>query len=385
MNLGGIFLEYLNDFISRKIESLGMSVDKILIAMGIFVVFLIMRKLLVKYIFKVASKFVSKTKSDLDNDILNAFKKPFRSFFVILGLYISLSYLPLSDSLNELISKYFRSSIVVLTAWGFYRLEGTYSILHDKMKDKFNIRANKIIKPFLSKILRFITIVIAAGIVAQEFDFDVNGFIAGLGIGGLAVALAAQDTLANIFGGVVIIVDKPFDIGDWIHTSDVEGVVEDINFRSTKIRTFSKALVTVPNSRLADQAISNYSRRGIRRVTFKLGVTYDTSADKLKKVISRIEKMLYDHTKIENDTIFVKLDEFNDNSLDIFLYFFTSTADWEEYINIKQEVNFSLMTIMKEEGVSFAFPSRSIYFENKLETNYPKDVELNFEKDKLDI
>ncbi|MTI47708.1 MAG: mechanosensitive ion channel family protein [Firmicutes bacterium] len=362
-------IDKIKYILSLEVNYLNIPVRDILIALGIFIAFLILRKVLTKYISRIILKFVSNTKSEIDDDIFRAFDKPVKGLFTILGLYLSLTYLPLSISINEVITKLFRSGIVILLAWGFYNLEGTYSILHEKMKDKLNIKANKIVKPFLSKVLRFITIVIAAGIVAQEFDFNVSGFIAGLGIGGLAVALAAKDTLSNIFGGIVIIVDKPFDIGDWILSGDMEGVVEDINFRSTRIRTFAKALVTVPNSKLVDQPIINYSRRGIRRVTFKLGVTYDTPIDKLKQSINRIEKMLYDHPRVENETIFVKFDEFNDSSLDIFLYFFTSTANWEEYLNIKQEVNFKIMEILEEEGVSAAFPSSSIYFENKIETS----------------
>ena len=247
-----------------------------------------------------------------------------------MGIYLALRYLNISDEFNDVIRKFYRSTLIITIAWGLYNLEGTYTIIHEKMSNKLKLGSNNIIKSFISKALRFITVVLAIGIVAQEFEYNVSGFLAGLGIGGLALALAAQDTLANIFGGLVIIMDKPFDIGDWISSSDIEGVVEDINFRSTKIRTFSKSLVTVPNSKLVDKPVINNSRRGNRKITFKLGVTYDTPIDKLKKSIYLIEKMLYDHKDIDKESIYVKFDEFSDSSLDIFIYFFTSTAVWAD-------------------------------------------------------
>ncbi|RKD34161.1 mechanosensitive ion channel family protein [Thermohalobacter berrensis] len=360
--------EIINRLPELSLAYLGISIRRIGIAIGIFFVFLLLRKVVVRYIFKLAAKFTSKTKSEVDDNVLKAFENPTRTFIAIFGLYLSLRYLNLGIIFNNFLSKFFRSSIIVLVAWGLYNLEGTYSIIFERMGEKFNLKTNKIIKPFLSKILRFLTIALAIGIVAQEFDYDVSGFIAGLGIGGLAIAMAAKDSVANIFGGIVIIMDKPFDIGDWISCSKIEGVVEDINFRSTRIRTFSKALITVPNSHLANEPITNHSRRGIRRVDFKLGVTYSTTREKLQKCVEKIEKMLIEHPDVDKEKILVKFDEFNDSSLDILVYYFTKTADWEEYLSIKQDINFKIMDILEDEKVSVAFPSRSIYFENTLKS-----------------
>lgn len=349
-------------------EYVGIPLEKIGISLLIFLVFLLLRRVFTRFILRIALKFTSKTKTTVDDEIVEAFRTPLRLFIVILGLYWSLRYLPLSYAANDTLIKLFRSSIVILIAWGLYNLEGAYSIILSKMDDKVNLSTNKILKPFLSKALRIITIGITIGIVAEELGYEVSTFVAGLGLGGLAVAMAAKDTIANVFGGIVIIVDRPFDIGDWIKTSQVEGIVEDINFRSTRIRTFEKAFVTVPNSKLVDDPIVNYSRRGIRRVNFKLGVTYSTSKEKLRMCVQEIEKMLFDHPQVHKENLLVKFDEFNDSSLDILVYFFTNTSNWEEYLNIKQDINFRIMEILEREGVSVAFPSTSIYFENMLKT-----------------
>ncbi|QIB27103.1 mechanosensitive ion channel family protein [Caloranaerobacter azorensis] len=361
-------MNYVEAFKELGMVVLDMSIQKLLLAVFIFLFTIIMRNIFTKYFLKIALKFTSKTKSEVDDDLVKAFSSPLRTFIVILGSYFALKLFPLSLSARQFISRAFRSSIIITIAWGFYNLEGTYSILFELMGDKFNLKTSKVLKPFFSKIMRVITVVIALGIVAEEFDYDISGFIAGLGIGGLAVAMAAKDFLSNIFGGIVIIMDKPFDIGDWITTSDIEGVVEDISFRSTKIRTFNKAVVTVPNSMLVQKPIINNSRRGIRRITFKLGVTYSTPREKLERCINRIEKMLKNHPGVDKDTIFVKFDGFNDSSLDILLYFFANTSDWARYLDIKHDVNFQIMRILEEEGVEVAFPSTSIYFENALKT-----------------
>lgn len=359
-------IENVINYILRYMGS-QVTIGRILIALGIFILFLVISKVLTKYIFKLLEKFASKTESIMDDEIFNSFRKPLKIFFVILGVYLATLYISKNLPFNLLITKFFRSSIIVLIAKGLYNLEGTYSALHDRMNDRFNLQTNKILKPFITKVLRFITITIAVAMIAIEFEFDVNGFLAGLGLGGLAFALAAQETLADVFGGIVIITDRPFDIGDWISTADVEGTVEDINFRSTRIRTFSKALVIVPNSKLADQPIVNNSKRGMRRVNFKLGLRYDTPIEAMKSSIDKINKMLHEHPNVDNENILVRFQEFNASSLDIFIYFFTITSVWSEFLEIQEDVNFKILEILEKEGARIAFPSSSLYFNNKID------------------
>lgn len=338
------------------------TLETIFIAVLIFLFFLLMRKVFTGYIFRWMLKLTSKTDSDFDDRILESFEKPLRVLFIVLGLYFAFSYASNSVSVDETISNLFRSVLVILIAWGIYDLTGSQSVLSEELKKKINI--DNILVPFFSKVARFIIIAMAIVIIAQEWNYDVNGFIAGLGLGGLAFALAAKDALANIFGGIVIIMEKPFLIGDWINTPSVEGFVEDISFRSTKIRAFNQSLITVPNSTLANEAITNFTRMGKRRITFSLGVTYDTSRDRLEKCVQEIKKMLANHPGVHPDTIFVFFETFNDSSLDIFLYFFTNTTIWEEFLAVRQDINFKIMEILEKVEVSVAFPSRSIYFEN---------------------
>lgn len=160
-----------------------------------------------------------------------------------------------------------------------------------------------------------------------------------------------------------------FSINDWIKTPSVEGVVEGITFRSTKIRTFAQALVTIPNSTLANEPITNWTKMGKRQITFSLGLTYSTPREKIQVCVERIDCMLRNHEALDQDFILVHFSEFNESSLDIFLYFFTKTTAWAEYLRIKEDINLKIMEILEQENVSIAnvsiaFPSRSLYLEN---------------------
>ena len=337
-------------------------------AIGIFLVFYLLRKFLVRKIFEILLKLTGKTKTKLDNYLIMALEKPIRLFFAVLGIYLALMYLPLSIETNLLLSKLFRSALVILVVLGLYDLAGKYGDFVEDMGGLVRLKLDKILIPFLSQIVKVVIVVLGITVILQEWDYDIDGFIAGLGLGGLAFALAAQQTLANLFGGIVIITDKPFSIGDWIRTPSVEGTVEDINFRSTKLRTFAQALVTVPNSTLANEPVTNWSRMGKRQITFKLRITYSTPKDKIEKCVADIGNMLRQHAEIHPETIFVSFDSFGESGLEIFLYFFTRTTNWGEFLRVKEDVNLKIMSILENEGVSLALPSTSIYFESEMKT-----------------
>ena len=350
--------EYLLSY--EVLKNLGISI-------GIFFLFLFFRKLFTKYVFKLMLKLGQKTPTEFFSSVTVAFEQPIRWLFIIIGIYVAADY-SLMEQSNPLFLKIIRASIIMLISWGLYNLSAGSSLLFMKINDRFNMEIDQILIPFFSKAIRFMIVAISISIIAQVFEYDVNGFIAGLGLGGLAFALAAKDAIGNLFGGIIIITEKPFTIGDWIKTPSVEGTVEDISFRSTRVRTFAQAIVTVPNAILANESITNWSKMGKRQITFKLGVTYNTPRVKLQRTILRIEGVLRGNDDIHQDTIFVKFDEYNDSSLDIFLYFFTKTTVWENYLTVKEEINFAIMEILEEEGVSVAFPSRTLYVETQGES-----------------
>ncbi|WP_174734683.1 mechanosensitive ion channel family protein [Mesobacillus harenae] len=358
--------EYISSY--ETLRDLGISI-------GIFVLFLLFRKLFTKYVFHLILKMSKKTPTEFFSSVCLSFEQPIRLLFIIIGIYVAAGYFPFIEQTNPLFLKLIRASVIVVISWGLYNLSSGSSLLFMKINERFHFEVDQILIPFFSKAIRFIIIAISLSIIAQEFEYDVNGFVAGLGLGGLAFALAAKDAIGNLFGGVIIITEKPFSLGDWIMTPSVEGTVEDISFRSTRVRTFAQAVVTVPNATLANESITNWSKMGKRQITFRLGVNYNTSKDKLENTVKQIESLLKNHASIHKDTIFVTFDQYNNSSLDIFLYFFTNTTVWGDYLKIKEEINFKIMEILETEGVSVAFPSRTLYLDTKSENSAKVAIE----------
>ncbi|WP_208588289.1 mechanosensitive ion channel family protein [Gracilibacillus suaedae] len=352
----------------------------IAISIGIVLIAFILRKLFIKYIFYLLLKLAKKGKSEFLNYALTAFEKPLRMLIIIIGVYIAINYFPYLDQRNELFRQIIRVSFIFSITWGLYNLSSSSSLLFMKINDSLNFNIDQILIPFLSKAVRVIIIAISFSIIAQEFGYEISGFVAGLGLGGLAFALAAQEVIKNLFGGIVIITEKPFSIGDWIQTPSIEGTVEDINFRSTIIRTFADSVITIPNSTLSNEPITNWSEMGKRRIFFHLGVEYGTTKEQLEEVIKQIRTYLENNEDIHPETIFVRFSEYNDSSLDIMLYFFTHTIVWEEYLKIKEDVNFKIMEILEEQKVSVAFPSRSLYLDQESH-EFMKNFRKNTDRD----
>lgn len=341
--------------------------QEIAISIAIFFIFLLFRKLFTKYVFRFILYLSRKAPVDIVTNVLLAFEKPLRLFFVFLGIYASLRYLPLSPAVDDTLLNVIRSLIIIHIAVGLYNLSSSNSLIFSKVGNKLNLDAEDILIPFLSKLVRVAIVVMMLSIVASEWQYNVSGFVAGLGLGGLAFALAAQDTVANFFGGVIIITDKPFTIGDWIKTPSVEGFVEDINFRSTKVRTFADTIVVIPNKTVAHEPVENMSKMRKRQIAYNLGVMYATSTEQLETCVRRIEDLLRNSSDVDQELIIVRFTEFSDSSLDIMIYYFTIPTGWVEYLKIKEFHNISIMKILEEEGVSVAFPTRSIYMENDMQ------------------
>jgi MscS family membrane protein len=349
------------------------------ISIGIFLLFLIFRKLFTKYVFTLLLRLSRKAPNDFFSHIFVSFQKPIQWLFIIIGIYVSIGYFPYLNQHNSLFLDIIRASVIIMITWGLYNMAAASSALFTSLKVKYDLEIDDILIPFISKALRVIIVAISVSVVAQEFDYDVNGFVAGLGLGGVAIAFAAKDVLGNLFGGFVIITEKPFTIGDWIMTPSVEGTVEDISFRSTRVRTFAQALVTVPNATLANESITNWSKMGKRQISFRLRVTHDTTKDQMANVVGQIEYLLKNHPDIHPETILVTFDDYKENGLDIFLYFFTKTTNWGEFLKIKEEINFEIMDILENERVYVAMPSRKLYLDPEGENQLKKDSRVRQE------
>lgn len=328
---------------------------------------LALRKLFVKFVVSLLKRVTGRTKTDFDDKLVEALVPPVQFIFVIIGIWIGAKILNLEDKADIFVNKVINSLIAFSIFWAAYRASDIITGFFKKITDKTETKLDDMLLPFLRNSLKVIVVVFGAITVVQQWNKDITGILTGLGLGGLAFALAAKDTASNLFGSIMIMIDRPFAIGDWILTPHVEGTVEDIGFRSTKVRTFAQALVTIPNSVMSNDPITNWSRMGKRRITFRLGVTYNTSSEQMKECVKRLRQMLENHPEVHPQTIFVYFERFGDSALEIFLYLFTKTTNWQKFLEVQEDINLGIMDILKGLGLSVAFPSRSIYVEQVAE------------------
>lgn len=338
-------------------------IKSFLIAMSLLMFRNFITNIIVKLIRRLTEKY------DLKNIaiIIDSVERPLMNFFTYTAVYLGLMVLPLNEIIHLFVNRVYRTCIIITVTQCLVRIVTAYSdflnsnYLQDGGKTGKN-QMTKTVFPILSKLIKAVIIIIAVVAIAVEFNFkQLSSILAGLGIGGAALALASQDLIKNFFGGFVILTDKSFNVGDWIKVDSFEGAVEELGLRSTKIRTIDKELVIVPNSRFADREVVNYSIRENRRVSFTLGAVYGTDPEKLKFAMGKIKSMLDSHRMIQEGSALVKFSNFGPSSLEIVVQYFTMTSDYNDYMDIKNDVNFEIMNIFKDEGIEFAFPSMSVY------------------------
>lgn len=334
----------------------------IAIATTIFMLSFLLRTIISKVVIKALKTFTQKTATTLDDQLLDILEEPLKLSTIILGAYLAKEWLRI-DAFDNILNSTIKSLCIFVLFWIFYRSLNKFEYFLSKFSEKFGKELSRDIENFLIKTFKLIIIIVGAMSILQEWGINVTAFVASLGLVGMAFALAAKDTAANLFGSLVIFTDRPFKIGDWIQTPSIEGVVEEIGIRSTKVRTFAQALVSVPNANIANEAITNWSRMGKRRIRMRLGLTYATHTAQMETILENIRHMLQTHPDIHQETIMVYFDEFADSSLSLFCYFFTTTTVWAEYLKVREDVNLKIMKIIEENGASFAFPSQSLYIE----------------------
>ena len=192
-------------------------------------------------------------------------------------------------------------------------------------------------------------------------EYNLNGLVAGLGVGGVIVTLAAQDTAKNLFGGIVIFLDKPFIVGDWIEMAPYEGTVEDITFRSTRVRTFENSVVNIPNSIISNSSIINWSKMEKRRYKTNLCLELDTPLEKLDIFQKRVREMLQQREAIYDESIIVKFDEIKDNGINVLVSSYTESVDYTSYLSEKENINRKIMKILREEHIELAYDTKTLY------------------------
>lgn len=346
----------------------GVEADRIIVAIVVFMAFVVLRGLVSGFLLSMLERLVGRSSNRFDDELVVALSGPIRFVFLVIGLFLASRVAPLPEEIDAAMAKVVRSLIAFTIFWTFYRCVGPLSFVLDRAVTSVGGEGMaSTLKNFAVRLIRVIITVLGAAAILQEWDFNIGAVLGGLGLIGMAVAFGAQNLISNLFGGVAIFVDKIFVEGEWIKTNDVEGTVETVGFRTTKIRRFDKALVTVPNSDLADNAVTNFSRMTNRRIYWMVGLEYRTTNEQLKQVVDGLNDYIRGNDDFETDpakvSTLIHADSFNSSSIDIMLYCFTTTTKWAEWMQVKEELLYHLKTLVEDAGTGFAFPSSSIYVE----------------------
>jgi MscS family membrane protein len=286
------------------------------------------------------------------------------SVFLVLRLikvFVPVLQLPIESATFAIIVIRITSTVLVLII--LFRLLEIFMLYANQATRRTESKMDEQLMPVLKRSIQFI-LLLGGGIqILRILDVDITTLIAGISIGGLALALAAQDTLKNLFGSLTIFMDRPFQIGDWINFSGVDGTVEEVGFRSTRVRTFANSLVYVPNGKLADMVVNNYGVRQYRRYNTTISITYDSQPEVIEKFVEGLRRIVQEHPSTRKDYYEIHLNGMNASSLDILFYIFFEVSTWTEELKGKQEVLLQVIRLARTLGVRFAFPTQTLHVE----------------------
>lgn len=366
------FSSTLEAFIDRlppvaKTEWMGLYVWQVF---GLFVwilLALVIRNLFERILTQYLSAWAKKTRIEWDDLLLESVQKPLGLVVLISFLLLSYTNLQFGVSINLYLSKVLSISLSVAVFWVIYNLIDVFAEYLTHVTGRTENSLDDQLVPLIRKTLRVFIVVLGVIVILQNNGYNVASLIAGLGIGGLAVALAAKDTLANFFGSITIFVDRPFRMGDWIKTSAAEGTVEEVGFRSTRIRTFYNSVVSVPNSSLANSEIDNLGMREFRRLKTILNLTYDTSPEQMEAFVEGIKAIVKANSNFRQDYYEIHFHAFGAHSLDVLVYVFFSVPDWSTELQQRHNFLLEILRLAKALQVEFAFPTQTLHIDSHIQ------------------
>ena len=341
---------------------------------GAFILGLLFKKLISKYLSHLLFKIVGKKGQEVGVDKFDALlTRPIGLFIMLSIIYLGSSHINYPEvwnlapenevGLKMLINKGFSLIYVYSIFWIFLKVIDFIGLILNKRAEATENKMDDQLIPFIVEIAKIITYIFALVIVmGNVFEVDITALAAGLGIGGIALAMASKESLENLLGSFTIFFDQPFTVGDTVTVGTVTGTVEKVGFRSTRIRTFDKSLVTVPNKKMIDAELDNLGMRPVRRVKFNIGLTYETNPEQIKAIVNDIQAMINDHPKTNQEGK-VRFQEFGSSSLDILVMYFVDSPKWNDLIDVKEDVNYKIMEIVNKHNSDFAFPSTTVYLQ----------------------
>lgn len=291
----------------------------------------------------------------------SGFYGPLKFIIAVIGFGISIYFLKLPIGVINLYKKIFKILAVIATAKALGNSLGANSTFFNKLESKTNFNGNEALNSFISKILKSIIYLIAAFIILKDFNIDLSGLIAGLGIGSAAIALAAQDFVKSIIGGFAIIADQTFEIGDFIEVGTFQGTVIDITFRSTKIKAANNTITSMPNSVIITEYVRNWSKLENRRLEMSLRISLNSSTETINRALSKLKTVLKNHENINSETVRVFLDRIDSDANIIGITTYMDTADYDEYLRIKEDINCKILEVLERENIELVYPTQKVY------------------------
>ena len=341
----------------------GISLSDLFVILISIIFALLIRSIFAKIIVSKLKRVVKKTTTEVDDSLYDALIPPFKLLPVVLAFLIVTLYFQIDSTLGLYFQKINNTLATIFVFWLIHQALIPFSNIFSKLEKVLT----KALVLWIVRSLKYLIIFLGIVAVLEVWGIKIGPVIAGLGLFGVAVALGAQDLFKNLISGIMILLEKRFHLGDVISVpGHVEGVIEHIGFRSTLIRKFDTTPISIPNYIFAEAPILNYTNRTNRRINWIIGIEYSSTLDQIKNFTNSIKNYIENNKDFivnENFKAFVRLDKFNDSSIDILVYCFTNTNDWDEFLKIKERLAINIKNFTENEGLNFAFPSRSIYIE----------------------
>ena len=341
----------------------GVSLGNIAIIFVCIIISLLIRSFVARVLVNKVKKIVSKTGNKIDDKLFEALVPPFRLLPIVVVFLAITLYFDIESTLGLYLQKINNTLSTIFVFWLIHQALIPFSNLFNKLE---NILSKGLVL-WIVKSLKYLIIFLGIVAVLEVWGIKIGPVIAGLGLFGVAVALGAQDLFKNLISGIMILLEKRFQIGDVISVpGHTEGTVEHIGFRSTLIRKFDSTPITIPNYIFAEAPILNYTNRNYRRINWTIGLEYNSTLDQIKRLTENVSSYLKESDNFMVDDYyksFVRIEKFNDSSIDIIIICFTSTKDWDKYLEIKENLAIKIKENVEIIGLNFAFPSQSIYIE----------------------
>jgi MscS family membrane protein len=342
-------------------NSLAAYLTVVLVVLCVYLIAKLITFLLEQYV----KHFADRTENKLDDLVLKIMHRSVTFILVLAAVYFGVKSLSLSDGIDNFVVK---AVFILFTLKIARELDVFLAFVVESYLTPIAKKQKGFAKTFIPPMLRFTKLVVwtlAGLLIISNLGYNVTSLIAGLGIGGLALALAAQETLSNAFGSIAILTDQPFKVGDWVHLAEYEGEIVDVGMRSTKIKTIDLSIVSVPNTTVAAGIVENYSKRKARKVGQVFSLTYNTPVKKIKEFIKTVEGILKKDKDVETETLRVNFKNFGESALEFeALYYVTDMTSYARYLDIRERINLKIKESTEKIGVEMAFPTQSLYIRN---------------------